>query len=116
MRRIYNAISQTLGYLTLQHFSGSDVFQLKVMLNALGLYRPDEKLDGRAPGAGIYGPDVIVAVDGFRLIEKLSGPGVGSPSGLVDAETVAHLWAALERAGKAAAVRAQLLDVTAVRR
>ena len=86
------------------------------MLNALGHYRPDEPLDPRAPGAGIYAPDVMLAVDGFRMEEKLGGPGAGSPSGLVDAETVEHLWAALERAGKAAAVRAQLLDVTAVRR
>lgn len=118
MRRIYDAISQTLGYRTLQQFSGGDVWQLKVMLNALGLYKSNEQLDPRAPGGNIYGPDVMVAVDGFRMVEKLGGPGVGggSPSGLVDAETVAHLWAALERAGKAAAVRAQLLDFTAVRR
>jgi hypothetical protein len=35
---------------------------------------------------------------------------------LVDAETVARLWSALERAGKATAVRQQLLDITMIRR
>jgi uncharacterized Ntn-hydrolase superfamily protein len=117
MRRIYDAISQTLGYRTLQQFTGGDVWQLKVMLQALGLYRAnDGALDPRARGANDYTPDVITAVDAFRANEKLGGPAVGSPSGLVDAETVTHLWAALERAGKARAVREQLLDITLVRR
>src|SRR4029453_8160371 len=43
LRRIYNAISQTLGYRQLEQFSGNDIWQLKVMLNALGLFRPNEK-------------------------------------------------------------------------
>ena len=117
MRRVYDAISQKLGYRTLQQFSGGDVWQLKVMLNALGLYRASEpSMDPRAPGANAFTPDVIAAVDSFRAGEKLGAPAVGSPSGLVDAETVAHLWAVLERAGRANAVRQQLLDVTAVRR
>jgi hypothetical protein len=46
----------------------------------------------------------------------LGGPSVGAPSGLVDPETVTRLWAALERAGKATAVRKLILDATAVRR
>jgi uncharacterized Ntn-hydrolase superfamily protein len=117
MRRIYDNISQTLGYRTLQQFSGGDVWQLKVMLQALGLYRAnDGPLDARARGANDYTPDVIAAVDAFRANEKLGGPAVGSPSGLVDPEMVSHLWAALDRAGKANAVREQLLDVTLVHR
>jgi len=117
MRRIYDNISQTLGYRTLQQFSGADVWQLKVMLQALGLYRANEgPLDARARGANDYTPDVIAAVDAFRANEKLGGPAVGSPSGLVDPEMVSHLWAALDRAGKANAVREQLLDVTLVHR
>jgi uncharacterized Ntn-hydrolase superfamily protein len=115
LRRIYDTISQTLGYRTLQQFNGGDVWQLKVILHALGLYRANEPVpDSRAQGANIYAMDVIAAVDAFRAAEKLGGPG--SPAGLVDDETVARLWAALERAGKARAVREQLLDVTAVRR
>jgi uncharacterized Ntn-hydrolase superfamily protein len=117
MRRIYDAISQTLGYRTLQQFSGGDVWQLKVMLQALGLFAAnDPPLDARAPGANVFTADAIAAVDAFRAAEKLGGPGVGSPSGLVDPEMVTHLWAALERAGKAKDVRQRLLDITAVRR
>jgi uncharacterized Ntn-hydrolase superfamily protein len=115
LRRIYNSISQTLGYRTLQEFSGGDVAQLKLMLQALGYYRATEPpLDPRAQGMNAYTTDVIAAVNAFRLAEKLGGSG--SPSGLVDAETVEKLWTALERAGKARAVREQLLDATAVRR
>lgn len=115
LRRIYATISQTLGFRTLQQFSGGDVWQLKVMLQALGHYRAnDGPLDPRAPGANVYTPDVAAAVDSFRSAEKLGGGG--SPSGLVDDETVARLWLALDRAGKARAVREQLLEATAVRR
>src|SRR5439155_22626035 len=72
LRRIYDAISQTLGYRTLQQFSGGDVWQLKVMLQALGLFHANEPpLDARAPGANSYTPDVITAVDAFRAAEKL---------------------------------------------
>jgi uncharacterized Ntn-hydrolase superfamily protein len=117
MRRIYDAISQTLGYRTLQQFSGGDVWQLKVMLQALGFYKPNAgALDARAPGANVFDGEVIASVDAFRASDKLGGPAVGSPSGLVDPETVSHLWAALGRAGKAQSVRQQLLDITRVRR
>ena len=117
LRRIYDAVSQTLGYRTMQQFSGGDVWQLKVMLHALGFYRPTESsIEQRSPGANDYTADAVAAVDAFRASDKLSGPSVGSPSGLVDAETVAHLWAALERAGKARAVRELILESTMVRR
>jgi uncharacterized Ntn-hydrolase superfamily protein len=117
MRRIYNTISQTLGYRTLQQYSGSDVWQLKVMLQTLGFYKAkDAPIDPRAPEANVYGPDAMAAVDAFRVSDKLGGPSVGAPSGLVDPETVAHLWAALERAGKATAVRQQFLTATAIHR
>jgi uncharacterized Ntn-hydrolase superfamily protein len=116
LRRIYETISQTLGYRTLQQFSGNDVWQLKVMLHALGRYRANEPELVRGDDALRYGPDVVAAVDAFRAAEKLSGPSSGSPAGLVDAETVERLWAALERAGKARAVRELLLETTAVRR
>ncbi len=117
MRRIYNAVSQTLGYRTLQQYSGGDVYQLKVMLNALGVYRNGETLTPRMTNANLFTADVIAAVDAFRASEQMGTPAVGgSPAGLVDAETVERLWAALERAGKATAVRQQLLDLVQVRR
>jgi hypothetical protein len=117
LRRIYDAVSQTLGYRTMQQFSGGDVWQLKVMLHALGFFKPNEaSIEQRGPGANDYTTEAIAAVDAFRAAEKLGGPSVGSPSGLVDAETVSHLWAALERAGKARAVRELILESTMVRR
>jgi uncharacterized Ntn-hydrolase superfamily protein len=115
LRRIYDAISQTLGYRTLQQYSGGDVWQLKVMLHALGYYRANEQaLDARGQGANVFGADVVAAVDAFRAAEKIGN--TSSPAGLVDAEMVGALWAALEKAGKARAVREQLLEGTAVRR
>ena len=116
LRRIYNGISQTLGYRTLQAFSGADVWQLKVILHALGHYRPGERQLARGDDASAYTPETVVAVNAFRASEGLAGPDVGTPAGLVDQETVERLWAALERVGKADAVREQLLDLTAVRR
>lgn len=117
LRRIYDSISQTVGYRTLQQYAGGDVWQLKVMLNALGHYRPNETpLRRDLPDALVYTPEAVAAVDVFRAAEKLSLPSLGSPAGLVDEDTVARLWAALTRAGKADAVRQALLDATAVRR
>ena len=117
LRRIYNAISQTLGYRELQQFSGNDVWQLKVILHALGFYRA--AVGGKLVRDSLateYTPEVVSAVDAFRASEKLAGPALGSPPGLVDRETVDRLWAALSRAGKAEEVRRELLEVTAVRR
>jgi uncharacterized Ntn-hydrolase superfamily protein len=117
LRRIYNTISQTLGYRELQSFSGNDVWQLKVVLHALGLYRP--AVVGplvRDSVANEYTAETIAAIDAFRASEKLAGPRLGSPSGLVDRDTVERLWAALARAGKAEAVKQELMDATAVRR
>jgi len=117
LRRVYNTISQTLGYRTLQQYAGSDVWQLKVMLNALGHYRPSETpLRRDVPDALIYTPEAVAAVDAFRAAEKLSLPALGTPAGLVDDDTVARLWAALARAGRAEAVRRALLEATGVRR
>lgn len=117
LRRIYNTISQTLGFRQLEQFTGADVWQLKVILNALGYYRPNEpELKRDSPDALIYTPDAVSAVDAFRAAEHLSVPSLGSPPGLVDGDTVARLWAALERAGKADAVRSALLETVSVRR
>ena len=116
LRRIYNTISQTLGFRDLEQFSGNDIWQLKVILNALGYFKPNEELKRDAADALIYTNDAVAAVDAFRAAEKLSVPSLGSPAGLVDDDTVARLWAALARAGKADAVRRSLLETTAVRR
>ena len=117
LRRIYDAVSQTLGYRTLEQFSGGDVYQLKVMLNALGFYKRGETVPARGGDVNVFTAETVAAVDAFRTSEKMGTPAVGgSPAGLVDDETVTRLWAALERAGKASAVRQQLLDGTMIRR
>ena len=88
-----------------------------MILNALGLFRPNEKeLRRDVPDALVYTPEAIAAVDAFRAGEHLSLPVLGSPPGLVDEDTVARLWAALARAGKADSVRQTLLETVAVRR
>jgi len=114
LRRIYQTISQTLGFRTLESPSGNDVWQLKAILNALG-YLPGDppRLDdaGRA-----YDEATVQAVERFRADEGMSTRAVGSPAGLVDGATVAALWAALDRAGSADDVRRRILEVTAVRR
>jgi uncharacterized Ntn-hydrolase superfamily protein len=115
LRRVWNTISQTLGYRTLQQFSGQDVWQLRVMLSALGAYRPGEAPE-EMPDRFLLTDDLVQAVNAFRTSHDLAGPEAGVPPGLVDAETVGVLWEALESAGRAEAVRAQLLDATAVRR
>ena len=116
LRRVYDAVSQTLGYRTLEQPAGNDVWQLKLMLHALGHFRPGTAALAQDSTSTRYTPEAVAAVDAFRAAERLAGPALGSPPGLVDAETVARLWAALERAGKAAALRERLLDLTAVRR
>ena len=117
LRRVYNTISQTLGHRTLEQFAGNDVWQLKVMLHALGHYRPGGSAPTRDEAdALVYTPETVAAVERFRTAERLSDPTVGTPAGLVDEATVTRLWAALERAGQARRVRELLLDVTAVRR
>jgi uncharacterized Ntn-hydrolase superfamily protein len=115
LRRIYNTVSQTLGFRTLQQFSGSDIWQLKVMLHALGYYKKGEATLTRPQGqeANLYTAETVAAVDAFRASEKLYG---GAAPGLVDAVVVDRLWAALEKAGKANDVRKLLLETTMVRR
>ncbi len=116
LRRIYETISETLGYRTLQQFSGNDVWQLKLLLHAAGYYRAGEAQLSRDEGALVYTPEAVAAVDAFRADQGLSGPSLGSPPGLVDAETVQRLWIVVGAAGRADAVRALIREVTAVRR
>ena len=116
LRRIYDSISGTLGYRTLEQFRGSDIWQLKVILNALGHYRPGQELSRNEDGAFLYSQEIVDAVNAFRAEVGLSTPAIGTPPGLVDAQTVELLWAALEDDGKARDVRERLREITAVRR
>jgi uncharacterized Ntn-hydrolase superfamily protein len=116
LRRIYDTISQTLGFRTLQQFEGKDVLQLKIMLNALGYFRSGMARVESENEANLYTAELAAAVDAFRRAEGLSNPDSGSPPGLVDGDTVALLWKRLEDSGKAAAVREEIREITVVTR
>ena len=117
LRRIYSTISRTLGYRPLQQYSGPDVWQLKVILHALGYFKANEpRLEG-GDDAQLYTEDTTLAVDAFRTDQGLAtAERGGSPRGLVDPQTVALLWQELENRGVADNVRASLLETIAVRR
>lgn len=116
LRRIYDAISETLGFRELQQFAGSDVYQLRVMLHALGRYRPDVASIPRRRESMVYTQDLVDAVDAFRAAVGLATPELGSPPGYVDGAFLAQVWQAIAAAGKADTVRALLRPVTQVRR
>jgi uncharacterized Ntn-hydrolase superfamily protein len=116
LRRIYDTVSQTLGFRTLQQFTGRDVVQVKLMLNALGYYRNGAAGVENGEAAGLYTQELVTAVDAFRKAEGLSTPESGSPPGLVDPEMVASLWKRLEAEGKASGLRERIREITAVTR
>jgi uncharacterized Ntn-hydrolase superfamily protein len=116
LRRIYNTISQTLGYRILQQQSGGDIWQLKLMLHSLGLFRGGDAELTRDDEADLYTPEVVEAVDAFRRSQGLTDGRSGSPPGLVDEATVERLWAALEAEGKADELRRRIVELTQVRR
>ena len=116
LRRIYDAISSTLGYRELHEVAGNDVWQLRVMLHALGRYRPELDSIALSRETRVYSEELIEAVEAFRADEGLSTGRSGSPRGLVDQDTVDRLWRALEQAGLDVEVRRRMRDVTRVRR
>lgn len=111
MRRIYDTISETLGYRELRQFEGNDVVQLKLILHALG-YLQTESLELEDPMISVYDELTIAAVDRFRSDQQW-GTAV---SGYVDARTIDRLWISLEETGQADKVRGQLLEFARVDR
>ena len=113
VRRIYDSVSETLGFRTLRQFAGRDVLQLKVMLHALGYFRPDTlELPLEDPGAEVYTPDVMDAVDRFRSDQGWQT----AVAGYVDQRTINRLWALLDEVGKANEVRTIFLELARVSR
>jgi uncharacterized Ntn-hydrolase superfamily protein len=112
LRRIYDTASETLGFRTLEQHIGRDVVQLKMMLHALGYFRPDDKtFDPRAQQANIYTQEAVEAVDRFRAAQGWQT----TVPGYVDARTIAQMWKQLDERGRAEAIRKQLLDLQRVR-
>jgi uncharacterized Ntn-hydrolase superfamily protein len=117
LRRIYDTVSGTLGYRELSQPEGNDVWQVKLIMHALGYYRADEATLERGDGAGVFDDEIAVAVDAFRADQGLSHSGSGgTPPGFVDAQLVDLLWTELEAVGKAEEIRAAIRELTRVRR
>jgi uncharacterized Ntn-hydrolase superfamily protein len=113
VRRIYDAISEKLGFRTLRQFAGGDVLQLRVMLHALGYLGPaGAELALDAPTADVYDQEAVDAVNSFRSDQAWQT----TVSGLVDTRTIERLWSRLEAAGQADAVRERLLEIQRVTR
>ncbi|NIP78426.1 MAG: hypothetical protein GWM90_04175 [Gemmatimonadetes bacterium] len=117
LRRIYDTVSGTLGYRELSQPAGNDVFQVKLIMHALGYYRPDEEELERDRSAMVYDDEITAAVDAFRADHGLSHPrSGGTPPGFVDRRAVELMWSELEAAGKAEELRESIRDLTRVRR
>lgn len=112
LRRIYDTASETLGFRTLEQFAGRDVLQLKLMLHALGYYRPNETaIATTGPGATVYTEETVAALDAFRAAQEW---GTTVP-GFVDRRVIEQLWARLEERGKADEIRRMLLSLQRIR-
>lgn len=112
LRRIYDTASETLGFRTLEQPIGRDVIQLKMMLHALGFFRPDQKaFDLKAPQINAYTQEAVDAVDRFRAAQGWQT----TVPGFVDARTIARLWTLLDERGHGDAVRKQLLELSRIR-
>ncbi len=117
LRRVYDKVSGTLGFRELSQPSGNDVWQVKMIMHALGHFGdPDAELE-RDRDANVFNDAVARAVDQYRMEKGLSHAGSGgTPPGFVDAALVEMMWADLEQAGKAETLRAAIRELTRVRR
>ena len=124
LRRIHDAVSQTLGYRTLTMFAGGDVVQLRVLIGEAGcagsgseaaLPAEGDDLDDSA--LRIFDAGLAGAVDACRTELGLSTPqNGGSPPGLADREFVDGLWELLEAGGGGDAVRRRLAPIRRITR
>ena len=113
MRRIYDTISETLGFRELRQFKGDDVAQLKIILHALGYLETESpELWLEDPMIRVYDELAIAAVDRFRSNQ---GWGTSVP-GYVDARTIDQLWIRLEENGLADKVRGRVMEIARVDR
>lgn len=112
LRRIYDTASETLGFRRLEQFMGRDVLQLKLMLHALGYYRPNEKAIAlTGPEAAVYTEEAVKALDAFRAAQQW---GTTVP-GFVDARVIERLWTRLREKGLDDQIRRTLLDLQIIR-
>ncbi|HWB31087.1 MAG TPA: DUF1028 domain-containing protein [Vicinamibacterales bacterium] len=106
LRRVYDAMTETLGFRPLQMFAGRDVLQLKLMLHALGYYKPDDaEIPMTGAGANAYTEETVAALDAFRAAQEW---GTTVP-GWVDARVVDRLWLRLKEKGLDDEIRRTML-------
>jgi len=112
LRRVYDTASETLGFRRLEQFAGRDVLALKLMLHALGYYRPN---DADVPTTGgdalVYTPEAVAALDAFRAAQEW---GTTVP-GYVDARVIERLWLRLNEKGLDSGIRRRLLELHRIR-
>jgi uncharacterized Ntn-hydrolase superfamily protein len=111
MRRVYDAISETLGFREIVQTAGNDILQLKIMLNALGYFRAGQDLPNDFTDRTLYTQEAVDAVDAFRQAQGWAGS-----SGLIDRSAIERMWSLLEEQGKGNAVRERLLSIQRITR
>jgi uncharacterized Ntn-hydrolase superfamily protein len=111
MRRVYDAISETLGFREIAQVAGNDIWQLKIMLNALGYFRGGQELPADLQERTLFTQEAVEAVNAFRQAQGWAGV-----AGLVDRPAIERMLALLEEQGKANAVRERLLQVQRITR
>jgi uncharacterized Ntn-hydrolase superfamily protein len=111
MRRVYNTISETLGFREIVQTAGNDIWQLKIMLNALGYFRAGQELPNDLQNRTLYDQEAVDAVNAFRRAQRWAGE-----PGLVDARAIERMWSLLEQQGKANAVRERFLAIQRITR
>ncbi|HWB31089.1 MAG TPA: hypothetical protein VG736_11355, partial [Vicinamibacterales bacterium] len=83
-----------------------DVLQLKLMLHALGYYKPDDaEIPMTGAGANAYTEETVAALDAFRAAQEW---GTTVP-GWVDARVVDRLWLRLKEKGLDDEIRRKML-------
>jgi uncharacterized Ntn-hydrolase superfamily protein len=112
MRRVYNTISEKLGFREIQQQSGNDIGELKIMLHELGYLKDDPAAESNDQRRNVYTQDAVDAVDKFKVAQgwKTSVPG------FVDAEVIDRLWSELAKAGKAEALRQRFHNMERITR
>lgn len=117
VRRIYDTVSGTLGFRELSQPSGNDVWQVKMIMHALGYFRPGIEPLERGQGAQFFDDEIAAAVDAFRADQGISHSGSGgTPPGFVDAQAIELMWDQLEASGRAEDMRGAIRALTQVRR
>ena len=117
LRRIYDTVSGTLGFRELSQPLGNDVWQVKLIMHALGYYRSDLTELERDEKARLFDDEIAMAVEHYRVAKALSHSNSGgTPRGFVDADLVRLMWEDLKAEGRAAELRATIRRWTQIRR